>query len=67
MNTSSMHRRACGKWVENDVTSRKARRLLCFLHRAGETAYWKNYINRRERRQGRAAVRAVPGRRASDG
>lgn len=53
----SMGHRGRGKWVEYDVTSRKARRLLCFLQRAGETAYWKNYINRRERRQGKLHAR----------
>jgi len=57
MYTQSVRRRGTGKWVEYDVASARARRVLCFLHRAGETAYWKNYINRRERRQSRSAAR----------
>lgn len=57
MYTQSVHRRDRGKWIEYDVASPKARRILCFLHRAGETAYWKSYINRRERRQSRAMAR----------
>lgn len=53
----SMHRRPKTKWVQNDVVSRRARKLLCILQRAGATAYWKTQMNRHDRHAVRAQLR----------
>lgn len=45
------------KWVEYDVASRRARKVLAFLQRPGATDWWKTYIRRRERRDGKAETR----------
>lgn len=57
MNQQSMHRRTVKKGVEKDATSRYWRKYMCFLQRAGATAYWKNQLVRRERRTGQATAR----------
>jgi hypothetical protein len=57
MNQQSMHRRTVKKGVENDAVSRYWRRYMCFLQRAGASAYWKNQLNRRERRTARSSNR----------
>lgn len=45
--------------AEQDATSRRARKALCYLQRAGVTSGIKRQIRRRDRRETRAALRAV--------
>lgn len=50
-------KRICKTAEECDTFNRKARKVYCYLARAGATSYVKRGARRRERRQGKSDIR----------